>query len=211
MWVPLITVAIAVFGSCLSHAALPDAAQADLTVTPPAAEVGTSVIIGGQGFDQVPVNNQVTFTGQDRSVPAEWVSDDSRHILVRVPRGAADGPVGVLVKNRPVGNVAFKVKPQAAWPTAYVWIGIAVALLFRTFIPFWNKKLVEARENRPIVWNWWLVIPPLAAAVISVPVVLNLLPSIGHTGIPYQDFLASFSVTYASQDLIREIQKAFPE
>lgn len=189
---------------------LTDPAQAELSINPPLSEVGTSVVIAGGGFDLVPVNNQVTFTGKPQPTPAEWVSEDRKNLLVRVPQGAADGPVSVSVKNKPIGNVAFKVKPPAAWPSLSVWVGIALALFFRTFIPFWNKKLVEKRAGNVVTWNWWLVIPPLVTAIISLPVILSLLPSIGYTGNPFQDFLASFSVTHASQDLIREVQKTLP-
>lgn len=109
-------------------------ARAELSINPPVSEVGTSVVVSGGSFDFAPVNNQVTFTGKPQPVPAEWVSEDGKHLLVRVPQGVADGPVSVSVKNKPIGNVAFKVKPPTAWPGSVVWIGIVIALFFRTFI-----------------------------------------------------------------------------
>jgi len=188
------------------------ASYSELSINPPTSEVGTSVIISGGKFDITPANNQVTFKGTSKAVSADWVTGDGQYLLVKVPQGATDGSVSISVKNNLIGKAAFNVKSAASCPSFWVWIGIALALVFRTFVPFFNKKLAAAGDasKKKVEWDWWLLVPPLGALITSVPVVINLLPSIGYTGNPWQDFLASFSVTYASQDIIRELQKTLP-
>ena len=109
---------------CVSLFFVVNSAQADLSINPPISEVGTSVVIGGSVFDLAPVNNQITFTGKSRPVPAEWVSEDGKYLLVRVPKGTTDGPITVSVRNRHVGNTAFKVKLPTTLPSLFVWLGI---------------------------------------------------------------------------------------
>ena len=179
-------------------------AQTDLSINPPTSEVGTSIVISSKSqFDSVPVNNQITFTGNAKPVPAEWVSNDKNYLLVRVPSGTTDGPVSIAVKNKPIGSIAFKVKPPAGWPSAMVWIGIFFAVFMRAAVPFWAKKIKEGATE----FKKEYLLPPVIGMIVSMPTVFGLLPSIGFTGNAFQDFLAAFSVTYASQDIIREAQK----
>jgi hypothetical protein len=42
--------------------------RAELSINPPTSEVGSSVVLSSKGdFDLTPVNNQITFTGNDRA------------------------------------------------------------------------------------------------------------------------------------------------
>lgn len=179
-------------------------AGAELSINPPVSEVGSSVVISSSKgeFDDKALNNQITFSGQAHPVPAEWVSDDKNHLLVRVPRGTTDGPVKVEVKHKLIDSVVFKVKPPAGWPSLVVWLGILLALLARTILPYLIKKVKEG-----VKFDWKFLVPSIGGVILGFIAVFQLLPSIGFTGNPFQDFLAAFSVTYTSQDVIREFQK----
>jgi YVTN family beta-propeller protein len=85
-----------------------DPASLQLTSLVPNKGVeGNLVVVGGAGFDPVPANNQVTFSG----VPAAVSEASYDRLVVAVPGGASSGPVQVQVGVDVSNTLTYTVFP----------------------------------------------------------------------------------------------------
>lgn len=173
-----------------------------LSIEPAKSQTADPVVFSGVTFDADPSRNVIEFEGEAGPVTAEWVSVDQKYLVVVVPPGAFSGPVDITVDNKIIGRGIIKIK--AIFFSFYMFLGLFIGILLRTFIPYINKSA----KTGSFAFKTQFFIPPLLTMLLMIPTAIMLLPDLSYTGNSIQDFIAAFTVAYSTQDLVREVQKS---
>ncbi|GAB3493734.1 hypothetical protein GCM10027341_09380 [Spirosoma knui] len=108
------------FVACKKDTVQDDPQPQAVTITsidPATAPVGSTIAVNGTNFSATPGSNAVTIGG----VTATVVSASSTRLVVVVPDGAANGPVGVVVGEQTVQSTGvFTVTPKSDKPVVEV-------------------------------------------------------------------------------------------
>jgi hypothetical protein len=171
-----------------------------ISVSPSNSEAAAPIILSGSGFDKDLSKNLIIFPGLDKPVPAEWVSTDLKNLMVRVPTKATGGIVEIKVNGTVIGQTFLKIK--STYPTINVFLALFGGVVARTLLPYIVKSIKSGSA-----WEWKYIVSSLATTVTVIPLAITILPNLTLSGNSYQDLITAFSLTYSSQDLIREAQK----
>ncbi|MFD2569122.1 IPT/TIG domain-containing protein [Spirosoma soli] len=88
-----------------------------VSIEPATAPVGSTVVVNGENFSTTPGSNTVTIGG----VPATVISASPTQLVVVVPEGAANGPIGITAGGQTVqSSGTFTVAQKSAKPISEV-------------------------------------------------------------------------------------------